>query len=644
MPPAATHSLVVLTSRLAVIDISRWKNGAAPVVDVEELSKEMGAALLRDNGVRGTEAELRAAVEEFGGHPLALSLLASVLKETQSGDVRRRDHIRELLDDPENPRHDHAKRVMESYEREWLTGEPVPHAVMRMVGLFDRPASGDCLRALRDKPAIPGLTDAIVNLDDREWGRIVTRLRDVRLLVPQDPDIPDAVDAHPLVREWFGQRLEEAKPDAWRAAHGRLYEHLRDTTGEGYEPTLKDLAPLYQAISHGCRAGRHQQALDDIYIQRICRQTDSRIEFYARTRLGAVGTDLAAISCFFEKPYEYPVATLTAEAQAWALGEAARSLGAQGRLAEAIPAHRAALRMGEEEEPLNSALRASNLSQTELLVGEVAAAVGTAERSVAYADKSGNESYMAIIRTTHADALYAAGRRDEAERLFADAEERQKKWQPQHPQLYSLQGYRFCDLLLAQGEWSATRDRVIKILELETKSDSLLERASARLALGRAHLGLALENAGSPPAVTARDEAQAARTRLGEAVEDLRAATRLDFVPRSLLALAAFHRGIGDWDGAVRELEPGDLAAGGYPSLGAFLGGGFTGAAAVFVPMIGRRRCRDARCRRGPGMRQCWRRGAAPRRVAITWGTSCRRWSFRDPRRRISRQRHRHRR
>src|SRR5262252_2407392 len=220
MPPAEAHGLVVVTSRLPVKDIARWKDGAAPVLDVEELSEEAGAALLRDNGLWGTDTELRAAARAFGGHPLALGLLATFLKETQFGDVRRRDHIRELLDDPENPRHDHARRVMESYEKEWLAGQPVPHAIMHIVGLFDRPASGDCLDALRRKPAIPGLTDAIVDLDETEWQRGVARLRDVRLLAPQDPAAPNALDAHPLVREWFSQRLERTNPEAWRAAHG----------------------------------------------------------------------------------------------------------------------------------------------------------------------------------------------------------------------------------------------------------------------------------------------------------------------------------------------------------------------------------------------------------------------------------------
>ena len=310
----------MLTSRLAVKDIARWQNDAAPVVDVEKLSDEAGAALLRDNGVWGTGKELKAAARDFEGHPLALGLLASFLKETQTGDVRRRDHIRAFFADPENPRHDHAKRVMESYEKEWLAGQPALLAIMRVVGLFDRPASGDCLNALRAKPVMEGLTDGIGSLDDSEWQRAVSRLREVRLLLPSDPAAPDALDAHPLVREWFGDRLKATHEEAWRSAHGRLYEHLRDTTKEGDTPTLADLAPLYQAIAHGCRADRHQEALDKIYVDRICkRRADAEIEFYSSKKLGAFGSDLAAISWFFDKPYVTPVAALTPAAQSWVL-------------------------------------------------------------------------------------------------------------------------------------------------------------------------------------------------------------------------------------------------------------------------------------------------------------------------------------
>ena len=557
-PSIEAHGLVVLTSRLQVKDIARWRDGAAPVLDVEELSDATGAALLRDNGVWGTDAELQTAAHAFGGHPLALDLLASFLKETQFGDVRRRDHIRELLDDPENPRHDHARRVMESYEAEWLAGQPVQHAIMHMVALFDRPASGDCMRALRAKPRIPGLTDPVVDLDEGAWQRAAARLRDVRLLAPADPAAPHVLDAHPLVRDWFDQRLERTNPEAWRAAHGRLFEHLRDMTWEGKTPTLESLAPLYQAIAHGCSAGRHQEALDDIYRDRICRRrADGTVEFYALRTLGAFGSDLAAISWFFEKPYETPIATLAPANRAWVLSQASFALSAQGRLAEALPALRAGLRTYEEAKDRikAAAISASNLSQAEQLVGEVAAAVSTAEQSVAYAYQSGDEFQMMYNQTTRADALQAAGRREEAERLFADAEDRQKKQQPEYPLLYSSQGYRYCDLLLAKGEWAAAHDRARRTLEWSKSHNSLLDIALDTLTLGRTHLGLALDAASQQPAGPARNDPRVAGTELDEAVGDLRAAGQLDDLPRGLLARAAFRRSVGRWDDAARDLD-----------------------------------------------------------------------------------------
>jgi len=431
-------------------------------------------------------------------------------------------------------------------------------AIMHMIGLFDRPASGDCLQALRAKPAIEGLTDAIVDLDDDAWRRAVARLREVRLLSPPDPKAPEALDAHPLAREWFGERLRRLSEAAWKAAHGRLYEHLRDKTEEGAAPTLADLAPLYQAIAHGCRAGRRQEALDDIYIGRICRRLpDGDIEFYACRKLGAYGSELAAISWFFDKPYETPVTALNAADRSWALAEAGFVLRTQGRFVEALAALHAGLRMYEEQENWrNAAAVASNLSETELLVGKVAAAVATAEQSVAFADRSRSKFLMRESRASHADALHAAGEREKAERLFADAERRQQKWQPEYLLLYSMQGYRYCDLLLSKGEYAAVRDRTARTLDWARPEKDILAIAHDTLTLGRANFALAANNAGDPPsAATAQNDARTAGALLDQAIEGLRASGINEYVPRGLLACAAFWRSVGDWGGAARDLD-----------------------------------------------------------------------------------------
>ena len=114
----------------------------------------------------------------------------------------------------------------------------------------------------------------------------------------------------------------------------------------------------------------------------------------------------------------------------------------------------------------NAAISASNLSQTELLVGEIAAAAATAEKSVAVADRSGDTFQMLVNRTTQADALHAAGEWEKAAGLFADAERRQREWQPEFPLLYSLRGYQYCDLLLSQGRAAEARDRAAQTMAL----------------------------------------------------------------------------------------------------------------------------------------------------------------------------------
>jgi tetratricopeptide (TPR) repeat protein len=552
-PPDSSPGLIVLTSRLAVADLQRFKDDAAPVVDVGRLSDGAGADLLRGNDVFGIKAELESASREFSGHPLALMLLASFLKETQNGDVRRRDHVRGLLAEADNPRHDQARRVMESYEKEWLADQPVLLAILHCVGLFDRPASSACLKALRAKPAIRGLTDALVGISDDQWRRAVVRLREVRLLSPVDPSDPEALDAHPLMREWFGERARLTNEGAWKAAHSRLYDHLRKTTREGSTPTLADLAPLYHAVVHGCCAGRHQEALIQVYMNRICRRgRDGRIEFYPVYKLGAVGSSLAAISWFFDKPYDVPTASLSAELRAWVLVEASVGLRTQGRLQEALQPMRLGLQMEEASEVwANAQITASNLSETELMFGDIAPAIASAKRAVALARRAGDAVWMMVNLATQASALLAAGEQEQAADLFADAERRRGEAQPEHALLYSTPGHQYCDLLLSSGRAREARDRAALTIQWARQRLGLLQVALDNLTLGRAHLSLALGSASEALATSAAD----ATARLDEAVEGLRASEQNGDLPRGLLARAAFHRAVGDWDRAAHDIS-----------------------------------------------------------------------------------------
>ncbi|MGC2778413.1 MAG: TIR domain-containing protein, partial [Bradyrhizobium sp.] len=184
-PPSTAHGLVVLTSRLEIRDIEKFRRtdrrpGPSHVIDLNTLSDDAGAALLRDNGVVGTDRQLREAAHDFEGHALALSLLASFVARRFKGDIRQRDRIGPLMQKVDVRGHGHARRVMQAYQDEWLKEEPILSAIMAMIGLFDRRASAECLEALRRKPPIEGLTDNIVDLGAGEWADAVAALRDVR--------------------------------------------------------------------------------------------------------------------------------------------------------------------------------------------------------------------------------------------------------------------------------------------------------------------------------------------------------------------------------------------------------------------------------------------------------------------------------
>ena len=102
------------------------------------------------------------ASAEFSGHCLALTLLGSYLTDAYNGDIRRRKEVSaRLADDVRQGAH--ARKVMESYQI-WF-GEGPELAVLRILGLFDRPADERAVGALLQLPAIPGLTESLTGFE-----------------------------------------------------------------------------------------------------------------------------------------------------------------------------------------------------------------------------------------------------------------------------------------------------------------------------------------------------------------------------------------------------------------------------------------------------------------------------------------------
>ena len=318
---AFNTGLCVITTRIPVADIADHERTSALRRDLEQLSSDAGAQLLRAVGVKGPEVELRSASDEFSGHCLGLTLLGSYLTDAYNGDICCRNEVSERL------AHDvrqgaHARKVMESYQT-WF-GEGPELSVLRILGLFDRPADEKAVGALLKPPAVRGLTESLADLSPTEWRTILAKLRRAALLAPEDPHNPGNLDTHPLVHEYFGEQLRSQRTEAWTECNRRLYNHYR-ALAPRLPDSLGEMKSLFLAVICGCNAGLFREALHEVYIPRIQRGNDS----FAANVLGARGALLSVLIHFFEeRRWGSPVQTgvedqsLTAEDQLFVLLQA----------------------------------------------------------------------------------------------------------------------------------------------------------------------------------------------------------------------------------------------------------------------------------------------------------------------------------
>jgi hypothetical protein len=410
---AFNRGLCVITTRLPVADIADHERTSAPRRDLEHLTHDAGARVLRALGVKGHEMELRSASDEFGGHCLALTLLGSYLTDAYDGDVRFRKEVSERLT------HDvrqgvHARKVMESYQT-WL-GEGRELAVLRILGLFDRPVSENVFEVLLQPPAIPGLTERLSDLNPSEWRTILARLRRSRLLAEADPHNQGYLDMHPLVREYFGEQLRSQQTEAWKECSRRLYVHYRALAPQ-LPDNIREMEPLFLAVICGCNAGLFHETLNEVYIPRIQRGELS----FAANVLGARGALLSVLAHFFEAgrwgsfgQTGVEGQSLTAEDQLFILVQAALNITARRESAQEakICYERAESLCHSLNRPLLLYVALMGQLRHSVVAGKLGAAMPLAKRLYSLAQEQNDSTLMIGACTAVGGAHYYLGPTD----------------------------------------------------------------------------------------------------------------------------------------------------------------------------------------------------------------------------------------
>ena len=287
------ESFCIITSRIPFSDpslqVRRFVHKQIRILSVEAASE-----LLQYRGVHGNEPEVQSAALYLGCHPLALVLAAEYLYTFMEGDIANLRRIPLIAGDTREGRH--AKSVMAAYERSIRQdGDPLDLELLYILGFFDRPVPWRYIQEFRKSPALPGISEHLSLASESNIWDAVTRLRQWELISDVSVDASPILDAHPLVREYFGEQCKLLHHRSWVDGNARLYRFLAAVSRTVPE-SLDELEPLLLAIIYGCKAGLRAEVFQDVYLSRLVIGES----FYTAYELGGQNLLLSALVHFFQ--------------------------------------------------------------------------------------------------------------------------------------------------------------------------------------------------------------------------------------------------------------------------------------------------------------------------------------------------------
>ena len=548
------QGLCVITTRVDLSDLRPFEcggsqsRGTVEKLELGNLKERDGMRLLAHLiGRQADSGELRDAVHEIKGHALAITLLGHYLRDVKAGDLAGRFDLEQLTKAERDG--GHARRVMATYARWFQDNRHLAElALLRLIGLFDRPAEPMAMEALLADRALGPLVHALDEVGGPAWNHALDALRRAALLNEAFPDDIGVLDAHPLVREHFREDLRSGSPEMWLAGNRRLFHHYAESAPR-VPSDAKSMQPLYAAATHGCSAELFQQVFDEVLLPRIWR--DRRTNYSTR-HLGLTGADLVALSNYFEarRWTDLKRIELTPEAAVLIRTNAGVRLRQLGRLRDARDCFGAVVaeidRDAAGEAQLENASYAA-AQDCELLViagrlvsedegGESALASG--ERAVEYADLGSDAYFQMHARSSLAEVYFMLSDLDRAGTLFEQAMEIERRRASRPPFLYSQGLYRYGYYLIERGEAASILREATQDSDWGSNGtdSSLLSKAIRLLILGAARRAKIELGDRSPELLAETGKI------LNEAHDQFQTAGYRDYLVRGVLERAHFFR------------------------------------------------------------------------------------------------------
>ncbi|MDP3007771.1 MAG: hypothetical protein Q8Q54_12320 [Methylococcales bacterium] len=533
----AGKSFVLLSSRQPLVELKKWQAEHYLSLDLQTLPHQDGADLLQALGVTGKAAERQAISQDLNGHALSLVLFGHLLSEHHQGDCRYAKELPPLTsahgDSDAEKDSRHALRVLDYYDS---LQDAASRCFLQLLGLFDRPMNSaeKAVLIANAKHAEP-----LRALTDLEWKKVEQRLEKSGLLLGKKGTFERLEwDTHPIIRAYFGEKFKENHLENFKQAHLVLFDYYQKLPEKEFPDTLDEMLPLYRAVVHGCLAGKHREALFDIFDKRIQRGKKN----YSAFNLGAYIQNITALSLFnWQKLEQYD---LKKAEQIWLLKHISHFFTSLARLQDAAEIALISFKLAKELENWQDASGIArglvNLYQPR---GELLKALPIAEEGAKYSRfyKLGESQKDDIFEQTLNDCrlasiLHLSGNLRDAEQYCKNIEKLWKNEGNGFLYLITVPAFRYCNILLDSTSNNEFLYEIIKrgeyILEKHIVPSGAglavqLDQAFGKFIIAQSYFSL-------------NDYANAT-VYFDQAIKAIEDANRIEYTPQFYLARADFY-------------------------------------------------------------------------------------------------------
>src|ERR1044071_2136676 len=357
-----TQAKVLLTPRLPVSDLEdRAGDALAGVLnrELKELPREDALAFMRVQGVtKGTPAEIAAACEAYGFHPLSLLLLSGLIAR----DARTPGDIAAA------PRHDvHADLIQRQHhvlEQSYNALPKRERALLSRIAAFRNPMTYDALTIFNE-------FGFLKRSNAKKFDAALEDLR-TRGLLQRDVS-HNRYDLHPIVRHYAYNRLTDKKN-----VHARLRGYFTNIPipAEDEIHSIDGLTSIIELYHHTVRAGLY----DEAQVVLRSRLIPNPLHY----RFGATQLMIELLRALFPEGEDRPPRLNKESAQGWALNSLANSYGSLGQPRNTVRVYQVALPIAEKlNEKKNLAVGLAVIATSGyLLLGELATAESNLRRSI----------------------------------------------------------------------------------------------------------------------------------------------------------------------------------------------------------------------------------------------------------------------